>query len=136
MRPVAQTLVFLGLAGALVQPAKAPLAYVSSGEIHCPNGHIFPTPTVQEPSSGVEESASPSKAAIARQSSYEAARKRCLEDDENEQVLAGRTGDWAAFWAAWDQGRSKIYYYVIGKWSGYLAVFILVLYVLFGRKGR
>jgi hypothetical protein len=136
MKPVSQIIVFLGLTVALAQPAKAPLTYVRSGQIHCSNGRSFPAPTEHGPSVGLDESRSTEIAATSQQSQYEDARKRCLEDDENEQVLAGKKGDWAAFWAAWEQGRSKVYFYILGKWSVYLTAFILVLYAVLGRKGR
>lgn len=130
------------------------LAGFSDGAIHCPDGRTLPWTKSTPPSEletnfdcsqqptiigGVAKTTTLQEAtdgAVALRDAYarEAADKRRAAELENQHVLDGNYGQWAAFSTAWAQDRPSIYLHILGKWAGYVAVFAIACFLLFGRK--
>jgi hypothetical protein len=146
------TLALLAAAEARALPAELPS--FGDGAIHCPDGRTIPWSKTEPPSDletsfdcsvpptvvgGVAKTTTlhemtVAEASLRREYAREADDKHHAAALENQHVLDGNYGQWAAFSTAWVQDRPSIYLRLLGKWTGYVAVFAVVSFMLFGRK--
>ena len=112
---------FFGLALAVAGPAHAPR--LSSP----PEAEDCAAPSASDPMGDP----------ISRVLHEEANRKRCFEVKENQDLLAGKFGEWAAFRAAWAQHRPYDYGRLFGGWTPRMIfVGVVVLLFLISRRKR
>ena len=122
----------LGFALAVAGPAHAPRLESAPGAIHCPGGRDLPP---QGDSAGVSGSLGDM---FQRHRQEEADQKRCLEDTENQDLLAGKFGEWAAFRAAWTQHRpydyGRLFGHLLGGWTPRMILVGVIVLGFFARK--